>query len=77
MIAESSIQDLLVLLNFLFGRMQLYIPSYQTRKDTFTNSKVTISTMPVQDMIFTIVLPRCYCRPCCPSSSPASSSSTS
>ena len=28
-ISEDTMRDLLILLNFLFGRMKLHIPSYQ------------------------------------------------
>jgi len=44
-ISEDTMHDLLILLNFLFGRMKLNIPSYQARKETFTNSKVLLPPM--------------------------------
>lgn len=48
-ISEDSIHDLLVLLNFLFGRMKLHIPSYLAKKEIgFTNSKVLLPPLAPQ-----------------------------
>jgi len=47
-ISEDTMRDLLILLNFLFGRMKLHIPSYQARKDSFTNSKVLLPPLAPQ-----------------------------
>merc|ERR1712013_949675 len=48
LISEETMRDLLILLNFLFGRMKLHIPSYEARKSSFTNSKVLLPSLAPQ-----------------------------